>query len=233
MGVFLELSVIRSTWERYYIANVLHTCHEEDKALESETETCVWTATETAGVKIPFHILHWNVTFLDFVQKLVITFLTNRTTDNLTNLWEENVSSLYGWSHLLTIKHRILLVYLHIESLDSLWIVGHDDRLLEVLLNEEALVLGSKVVAPVARELEFLAILDGLLQDLDALGVRQMHEAVLQHTFETLDERGVDEFVEELKLLAAVVESPAYAMLDEVLYPMPWLPVRLRAGRKR
>lgn len=37
----LELSALRCTWERDDVADVLHTCHEEDETLEAETEACV------------------------------------------------------------------------------------------------------------------------------------------------------------------------------------------------
>lgn len=38
----LELSVLWSTWEWDYVADVLYTCYEENQTLEAETETCVW-----------------------------------------------------------------------------------------------------------------------------------------------------------------------------------------------
>lgn len=38
---FLELCALRCTWERYDVANVLHTRYEEDETLEAETEACV------------------------------------------------------------------------------------------------------------------------------------------------------------------------------------------------
>ena len=39
----LEFSALRSTRERNHVADVLHTCYEEDEALEAEAEACVRT----------------------------------------------------------------------------------------------------------------------------------------------------------------------------------------------
>ena len=39
----LEFSTLRSTRERNHVADVLHTCYEEDEALEAEAEACVRT----------------------------------------------------------------------------------------------------------------------------------------------------------------------------------------------
>ncbi len=173
--------------------------------------------TEATGIEVPPHVLHWNVTGLDLVEQLVVALLTNRTADDFANLWEEDVGTLNGLLHLLTIEDRLFGINLHVERLDLLRIVGHDDRLLEVLLDEVTLVLAGQVVAPVAWKLELLALLDCLLEDFDALGVRQVYEAVLQDTLQTLDESRVNHLVKELQVFAAVVQCPTDAMLDEVL----------------
>ncbi len=39
----LEFCILRSTRERYHVAYVLHACNEEDKTLETESETSVRT----------------------------------------------------------------------------------------------------------------------------------------------------------------------------------------------
>ena len=39
----LELCVLRSTWERNHVTDVLHTCNKENQALETETETSMRT----------------------------------------------------------------------------------------------------------------------------------------------------------------------------------------------
>ena len=79
-------------------------------------------------------------------------------------------------------------------------------------------MLRSQVVAPITGELELLAILDGLLQDVDALGIRQTDEGLLQHALKSLDERLVDHFVQELQIVLTVIKCPAHAVLDEVLF---------------
>lgn len=39
---FLELCALRCTWERNYVANVLHTRYEKNETLETKSETSVW-----------------------------------------------------------------------------------------------------------------------------------------------------------------------------------------------
>ena len=61
-----------------------------------------------------------------------------------------------------------------------------------------------------------MTVLDCLLKNVDSLGVWQANESFLQHTFKTLDETLVNHLVQELKVIAAVVKCPAYAILYEV-----------------
>ena len=85
----LELAVTRSAWERNDVADIGHTSHEQHKALEAESETRVRHSAETASVKIPPHILHRDVEFLDALAQLLIALLTLRTTDNLSDFREQ------------------------------------------------------------------------------------------------------------------------------------------------
>ena len=165
-----------------------------------------------------------HLTALNLTLQFVETLLTHRTADDLTDLGEQHVGALHRRTrcHGTLIAHGTaigsLLVLFHIERLESTRIVGHDNRLLEVLLDEVALVLRSEVVAPVAGELELLAVLHGLLQDIDTLGIGQTYEGLLQHTLQTLDERLVDHLVQELQIILTVVKGPLHAILDEVFF---------------
>ena len=77
-------------------------------------------------------------------------------------------------------------------------------------------MLTSQVVAPVAGEFKLLAILDGLLQNIDTLGVRQTHEGFLQHAFKALNQGLVNHLVEEGEIVLTIVERPLHTVLDEV-----------------
>ena len=163
-----------------------------------------------------------HVTAVNLALQLLETLLTHAAADNLADSGEEDVGALHGGSggHAALVAHAaftLRCVLLHVEGLDGGGVVGHDDGLLEVLLHEVALVLAGQVVAPVAGELELAAVLDGLLQDVDAFGVGQAHEGLLQHALQALDERLVDHLVEEGEVVLTVVEGPAHAVLDEVL----------------
>ena len=37
-NILLEFSVVWSTWERYHVADVRHTCHKEQQTLKAESE---------------------------------------------------------------------------------------------------------------------------------------------------------------------------------------------------
>ncbi len=92
----LEISCLWSTWERNHVADILHAGDKQDEALETETETAVRTTAIATGVEIPPHILHRNLATLDFSHQFVVTLLTNRTTDDFANLWEQHIGALNG-----------------------------------------------------------------------------------------------------------------------------------------
>ena len=74
--LLLEISVVRSAGERNDVADVSHTCHEEQQALEAEAEARVGAGTILAGVEIPPHILHGDTQLLNASEQLVIVSLT-------------------------------------------------------------------------------------------------------------------------------------------------------------
>ena len=129
--MILEFCVTRSTWERYHVANVRHTCYEQQQAFESQTESGVRACSVLTSIKIPPHILHRDIQLSDTSHQLVLVFFTHTTTDDFSNLREQYVCTLYS----LTV-----CVLLHVECLDFLRIVNHYNRLLEVLFYQIAFV---------------------------------------------------------------------------------------------
>ena len=82
---------------------------------------------------------------MDALPEHVEALLTLRTADNLANAGNQAIRSGDGLA---------VVVEAHVEGLDVTRVVGHERGALEVLLGEEALVLGLKVNAPGDRVLE-------------------------------------------------------------------------------
>ena len=87
-----------------------------------------------------------------------------------------------------------------------------------MLFHKIALMLGGQVDAPADGELELVAFGDGLFQYLDTLGVGQAHKVGVDDSLQALDETVVNHLVEELEVIHAVVEGPADAVFDELLF---------------
>ena len=126
-----EFCCLRCSWEGYDVTNVLHTRNEEDKPLKSQSKSAMRTCSIFACVEIPPHILHGDTASVDFRHQFVIILFTHTSSYDFSDLREEHIRALHG----LTI-----LIDFHIEGFDVLGIVGHDNRFLEMLFNEEALV---------------------------------------------------------------------------------------------
>ena len=75
-------------------------------------------------------------------------------------------------------------------------------------------MLALQVNAPIHGEFKLLL---GSLQDLDALGVGQAHERLLEDAVQALDEGIVVHLVEELQVVLAVLQRIVDAELDELL----------------
>ena len=78
-------------------------------------------------------------------------------------------------------------------------------------------MLRSEVVAPIARELKLVTVADGFLQDADTLGIGKSYKAIGENALESLDECLVNHLIQELEVVAAVVESPTHTVFDEIL----------------
>ena len=149
------------------------------------------------GIEVPAVSGLLHVAALNLVEQLLVVLLTHRTTDDLSDAREQHVGALHGLA---------VGVLLHVERLDLGRIIGHDDRTLEVLLYEIALMLTGQVHAPFGDgELELMTVLSCLLQDVEALGIGQTYKVFLDHALQGLDERLVNHLVEELEVVLAVV----------------------------
>ena len=83
-----------------------------------------------------------------------------------------------------------------------------------MLFHEIALVFALQVRAPVYGEFKFTA---GVFQYLHAFGVGETDKLAFHHFFKTAYEFRVIHLLEEFKVIAAVVESIADTVFDEIL----------------
>jgi len=93
---FLKLCGFWCSGERNDVADVLHSGHEEDEALEAEAETGVGTGSPAAGVEIPPEMGLVHLATSDFGEELGVALFTDRATDDLSDLGEEDVGALHG-----------------------------------------------------------------------------------------------------------------------------------------
>ena len=68
----LELGVLRCSWERNDVADVLHSGDEKDEAFEAEAEAGVGTTAPAAGVEIPPKMGHIHLSTGDLSHELVV-----------------------------------------------------------------------------------------------------------------------------------------------------------------
>ena len=68
----LELGVLRCSWERNDVADVLHSGDEKDEAFEAEAEAGVGTTAPATGVEIPPKMGHVHLSTGDLSHKLVV-----------------------------------------------------------------------------------------------------------------------------------------------------------------
>ena len=87
-----------------------------------------------------------------------------------------------------------VVVQPHVEGLDGLRVIHHDDRLLRVFFGQIALVLRLQVDAPLDRKLELLV---GPLEHSYRLAVIHMHEFRADDALEFRDQPLLDALVEE------------------------------------
>ena len=86
----------------------------------------------------------------------------------------------------------MVLVQLHVESLNLLGVVGHDDGLLEVDFSEVTLMFRAEIQTPVGLNFELVGLSD-LGEDVDGFGVGEVDEGVLKNVLQTVMETLVNE----------------------------------------
>ena len=113
-------------------------------------------------------------------------------------------------------RHRLLVVvHAHVEGLDARGVVVHDGRrALAHHLGQVALVLALQVGAPLDGELELMPVLDGRLQRVHGLRVRDAAEGRLHDLGELVLQALLDALVEEFEVLRAVLEHGGHAVLE-------------------
>lgn len=173
----LIISILRPAREGDDITDVLHTRHEHDQTLETQSETTVRDRSIAAEIQIPLQTLLGHLHLVHASLQDVQVLLTLRSSNQLSNLGHQNIHSADSLA---------IVVQLHVEGLNILGIVSHDHRALEHLLSEVALVLRAEIESPVGLHLELdVSLLESLLQNLNSLGVGEMDEGVLQHIVQT------------------------------------------------
>ena len=127
--------------------------------------------------------------------EIVEPLLALRAADDLADAGRQDVHRRHGLP---------VVVHAHVERLDLLRVVHHDDGRLDVLLGQPALVLGLQVHAPAHGKLERLA---ALLERGDRIGVRHALEARRDERLDARDAVLVDAVGEELHVVAALVQD--------------------------
>jgi len=94
----LELGRLWSSREGYDITDVLHAGDEKDEALEAESEACMRAGTPAASVEIPPELVGLHLSTVDLSHELVVRLLTDRAANDFSNLGEEDVGALHGWT---------------------------------------------------------------------------------------------------------------------------------------
>ena len=165
-------------------------------------------AAEAPGVDIPFEGAAAHLELAYPVLELLEVGLPLGAAYDFSYLGEEHVHGPDGLA---------VLVLLHVEGLDVLRVAGQNHGLAEMLFHEVALVLALQVGAPVHGIFELHPVLRSFLKYSDALGVFQPHEFGVHHAFEPCDQLVVVAVVEELDVVAAVLNRIPDEVLDEVL----------------
>src|SRR5574344_730311 len=208
-GSRLEFGVFGSTGEGNDVADVLHTGHKEQQAFKTQAETGVWASAIATGVEVPQHIFHGDVEFLDACHEFFVVLFTHGAADDFANLREKHVGAL----------HRFAVgVLLHVESLDFLGVVNHNDRFLEVFFHQIAFVFAGEVDTPIDWEFKLLSVFDGFFEYADTFGVGKTHKVGGDDTLEAFDEARVDHLIEESQVIGTVVESPFDAEFDKFFF---------------
>ena len=117
-----------------------------------------------------------------------------------------------GSEHIHRRNRLAAIVKAHVEGLDALGIVGHDDRAAHVIFGQVALVLGLQVGTP--RDIELEPSL-GVLQGAYGLGVGHSLERLVDHGSQALDRVAVDSLFEEFHVVGALFQHGSEQVLEQ------------------
>ena len=142
--------------------------------------------------------------------KLVETFLSCTSSDELADAWHKHVESLHGLA---------VIVGTHVEGFECLREVIDANRALEDLLSEVTFVLTAHVDAPVRLFVELFHFLlaQVLFQDLNRLRVSETHHGRIQEVVKAVLECGVDPLVEEIDVVSVVLHHVTQTVLNIIL----------------
>ena len=129
----------------------------------------MWYRTVFAQLKIPPVVLLVQTQLCHPGLEDIQTILSFGSSDDLSKSGRKYVHG----AHCLAV-----IVELHVEGLDLLWIVSDNHRTLCNLLGEESLMLCLKVASPERLEVELVR---SLLKLLDRIGVSHVGERALNH----------------------------------------------------
>src|SRR5262245_51739741 len=125
MDAYLILGVAGRTRERDRVAHVREPGRVRDRALEAEPEAGVRHGAVAAQVAIPGEALLVDADLRHARVEAIEPLLALAAADDLADARREHVHRGDG---------PAVVVHAHVERLDALRIVHHDDRLLRVLL---------------------------------------------------------------------------------------------------
>ena len=186
------------------VTDVGHAREVHDNTLKAETVACVLGAAVTAKVYVPPVILFAKTTLFHTRQKHVKALLTLASADDLADAGHQKVHC----------GNRLaVVVEAHIERLDLLGIVDHEDGLLVDHLGEVSLVLGLQIAAPGNGILELVTALD---KKVNSLGIGYLFVIALCQHIQTLKKGLVHKAIEEVQLLGAGVQHVTDDVLDHI-----------------
>mmetsp|Transcript_11425 Transcript_11425/g.47912 ORF Transcript_11425/g.47912 Transcript_11425/m.47912 type:complete len:372 (+) Transcript_11425:50-1165(+) len=201
-------AVARPARVRDDVTDVVHPRAEEDEPLEPEPEPAVHDGSVPPEVHVPLVLRGVEPAFRHAALHDVDALLSLRAADELAHPGHEHVHRGDGF---------VVVVQAHVERLDVLGVVVHDDRLLVHLLREVPLVLGGEVDAPLHRVHKLHALRHRLLQNLNRLRVRDAPEGVLRDVLDAREAFFVVHLAQKLQVRAVALQHVVQAVAHVIL----------------
>mmetsp|Transcript_1845 Transcript_1845/g.2415 ORF Transcript_1845/g.2415 Transcript_1845/m.2415 type:complete len:522 (-) Transcript_1845:168-1733(-) len=206
----LELGVARVAGEGDGLADVLHARDVAHQPLEPQPVARVRHRPEPPQVQVPPVVLRVQPQLRHLGQQHVQPLLALAAPDQLAHPRHQQVHGGHGLP---------VLVVPHVEGLDAPRVVVHEGGRAELGLAQPPLVLRLQVRAELhVRVLPLGPVLgDLLLQQRDGLAVLHAREGLVAHAFQPGREALVEELLEELQVLRAVLQNVPHHVLHEGL----------------